>query len=462
MAKSAPGFICMSCGARYLKWMGRCNECQEWNTIHPEAATPLRAGRSRAPGGASLSGAGAPAAIPLSEVPLTELGQRITTGFAEIDRVLGGGFMPGSVCLLGGDPGIGKSTLVLQILDRIGQAALRTLYVTGEESAPQIKSRAERLGLAGPGVRLLPEVDLDQILAAVEKEEPGLVVVDSIQTVRSPEVDALAGGVAQVRACAARIIEQAKSRSAAVLLIGHVTKEGALAGPRTLEHMVDVVLYLEGEGDRPQRVLRSVKNRFGAIHEIGLFRMTGAGLVEVDNPSALFLQERLEQAPGTVVYAGMEGTRPLLIEVQALVGEHALAYPRKTAVGMDANRLALLQAVLEKHLGAQLSGLDLYANVVGGLRIAEPALDAAVVSALLSSFRNLPLDADTVVFGEVGLTGELRAVRFTRERLSEAARLGFTRAVIPERNRKEQPDLPPGIAVHGVARVAELARVLFD
>jgi DNA repair protein RadA/Sms len=225
--------------------------------------------------------------------------------------------------------------------------------------------------------------------------------------------------------------------------------------------MVDVVLYLEGEGDRPQRVLRSVKNRFGSIHEIGLFRMTGEGLVEVDNPSALFLQERQDQAPGTVVFAGMEGTRPLLIEVQALVGEHALAYPRKTAVGMDGNRLALLQAVLEKHLGAQLSGLDLYANVVGGLRIAEPALDAAVVAALLSSFRNRPLDARTVVFGEVGLTGELRAVRFTRERLSEAARLGFQRAVIPLSNRKEQADLPAGIEVRGVARVADLAQALF-
>jgi DNA repair protein RadA/Sms len=399
-------------------------------------------------------------ALPLDEVSLTELGSRIPTGFPEIDRVLGGGFMPGSVCLLGGDPGIGKSTLVLQMLGRLGQAALRTLYVTGEESAPQIKSRAERLGLGAAGIHLLPEVDLERILAAVAEEQPDLVVIDSIQTVRSPELESPAGGIGQVRASAARIIEQAKARAAAVLLIGHVTKDGALAGPRTLEHMVDVVLYLEGEGDRPQRVLRSVKNRFGSIHEIGLFRMTGEGLAEVSNPSALFLQERLDQAPGTVVFAGMEGTRPLLIEIQALVGEHALAYPRKTAAGMDANRLALLQAVLEKHLGAQLSGLDLYVNVVGGLRLSEPALDAAVVAALLSSFRNRPVDPGTVVFGEVGLTGELRAVHFTRERLAEANRLGFRRAVIPERNRAEQDALPAGLEVLGVARVAELAQAL--
>ncbi len=457
MAKSTTEYVCTDCGARFPKWLGRCPECQEWNTLQEEP----RVGPRPSAAAPAVGGGSARAAVqPLHGIPQSELGSRLSTGFGEIDRVLGGGFMPGSVCLLGGDPGIGKSTLVLQVLDRIAQAAHRALYVTGEESAPQIKSRAERLGLHADGIGVLPEVELERILAILAEEPAAVVVIDSIQTVRSQEVDALAGSVSQVRACAARVIEHAKRHSAAVLLIGHVTKEGALAGPRTLEHMVDVVLYLEGESDRPQRVLRSVKNRYGSVNEIGLFRMTAEGLIEVANPSALFLQERMDSAPGTVVFAGLEGTRPLLIEVQALVGEHALAYPRKTALGMNGDRLALLQAVLEKHLGAQLSGLDLYINVVGGLRIAEPALDAAVVAALLSSFRNEAIDPHTVVFGEVGLTGELRAVNFTRERLAEAARLEFKRAMIPERNRREQADLPPGIEVIGVSSVQELAERL--
>ncbi|MCH8844413.1 MAG: DNA repair protein RadA [SAR324 cluster bacterium] len=461
MAKALARYACTSCGARFPKWLGRCPECGEWNTVAEEAQPAAELGSAMAH------------ADPSPVVSLRDVGgeareARISTGLSELDRVLGGGFLPRSVTLLGGDPGIGKSTLVLQILDHIGRAGRKTLYITGEESAGQIKSRADRLGLSGAGIQIVTEVELERMIPAMVQEAPDLTVIDSIQTVRSGEIDSAAGSLSQVRACAARLIHHAKqvqphppqAGGTAMLLIGHVTKEGALAGPRSLEHMVDVVLYLEGDGDRPQRVLRSVKNRFGAINEIGLFRMTGKGLAEVSNPSALFLQERITDAPGTVVFAGMEGTRPLLIEIQALVGENALAHPRKTAAGVDPNRVALLQAVIEKHLGASLSGLDIYLNVVGGLRLSEPALDAAAVAAVLSSFHNRPIDPRTVVFGEVGLTGELRGVNFARERLAEAARLGFRRAVIPEHNRKTQETRPDGLEVIGAAKVAELAAAL--
>ncbi|MBI4082265.1 MAG: DNA repair protein RadA [Candidatus Lambdaproteobacteria bacterium] len=454
MAKVRSHYTCQACGAQFPKWLGRCTECQAWNSLIEEVPV-ARSGYGR--GGATA--AGPPQARPLAQVAGDEPGARLTTGLAEVDRVLGGGLLAGSTILLGGDPGIGKSTLVLQVLDRLGQAGQASLYITGEESAAQIKHRAERLGLAAPAVHLLAEVELERMLPEIERLLPKLVVVDSIQTVRSAEFEAIAGNVTQVRACAARLIQLAKTRGAALLLIGHVTKEGLVAGPRTLEHMVDVVLYLEGEPDRPQRVLRSVKNRFGALNEIGLFKMTGAGLEAVTNPSGLFLQERSTEAAGTVVFAGMEGTRPLLIEIQALVGESAAAYPRRTALGLDPNRVALLQAVIEKHLGDALSGLDIYLNVVGGLRLSEPALDAAVLAAVLSSFRGRPLDPATVVFGEVGLTGELRAVGFAVERIAEAARLGFRRALLPA-SQAERSGLPQGFDAVPAADVRALARAL--
>jgi DNA repair protein RadA/Sms len=310
-------------------------------------------------------------------------------------------------------------------------------------------------------VHLLPEVELDAISAEIERLAPALVVVDSIQTLRTPELDGIAGNVSQVRACAAALIQQAKARGCAVILVGHVTKEGTLAGPRTLEHMVDVVLYLEGRDERPQRILRSVKNRFGTVHEIGLFAMTARGMEPVANPGALFLSERSVGAPGTAVLLAMEGSRPLPVEIQALVGDHASAYARRTAAGLDANRALLLQAVVEKHLGDALSGVDVYLNVVGGLRIAEPALDAAVVAALLSSYRNCALDAGTVVFGEVGLTGELRTVRFTPERLAEAARLGFTHAVVPAGPAGSRLRAPKGLRVSAAPGLKALAEALF-
>jgi DNA repair protein RadA/Sms len=353
------------------------------------------------------------------------------------------------------------------MLDRVGARGASALYLSGEESPAQIQGRAERLELSCRGVHVLAETELERMAAEVERLTPRLIVVDSIQTVRTQELDSIPGTVSQVRACTARLVGHAKASGACVVLIGHVTKEGTLAGPRTLEHMVDVVLQLEGQDDRPYRVLRCTKNRFGAVNEAALFQMSSTGMMPVDNPSSLFLQERVAGAPGTVVYAGMEGTRPLLIEIQALVGDTSTAYARRTAVGVDPNRVALLQAVIEKHLGIPLAGLDVYVNVVGGLRLAEPAVDIAVVAAMLSSIRRKALDPHTVVFGEVGLAGEIRGVPFAAERLAEAARLGFTRAVIPTlrgaaRGKPALGVLPGGMEARPVATVQALAEALFD
>ena len=458
MASPRTAYVCGSCGARFPKWMGRCTTCQAWNTLSEEVPDD---GLGLAPRDAAAAPGPAVQAQTLAEVDRAAGGGHQPTGLAEVDRVLGGGLLPGAVVLLGGDPGIGKSTLVLQLLHHVATAGRRVFYVTGEESAAQIRSRAERLGLDDSPVQLLAEVTLERMAPEIERTTPHLLVVDSIQTVRSETVESAAGSVSQVRACAARLIHLAKTRETAVLLIGHVTKEGALAGPRTLEHMVDVVLYLEGDGVRAQRILRSVKNRFGTVNEIGLFRMTAGGLVDVANPSALFLQERAAGAPGTVVFAGLEGTRPLLIEIQALVGDSATAYPTRTAAGMDGTRVALLQAVIEKHLGDVLTGLDIYLNIVGGLRLGEPALDAAVVAAMLSSFRKRPIAADTAVFGEIGLTGELRGVSFTAERLAEAARQGFCRVVMPRLPKGDSVATPTGLTVVPVADIAALAEALW-
>lgn len=461
MAKSRTVYVCQSCDAQSPKWLGRCTECGEWNSLIEEIPPSAHSSglQSSRGGSLSLGPTGSGKAIPLTEVAEHDASSRLATGIPEVERVLGGGLLPGSVCLLGGDPGIGKSTLVLQLLDKLGQGGHTGLYISGEESAGQIKNRAQRLGIQGHQVHLLAEVELERMAPEIERLSPALIVIDSIQTVRTGELDSIAGNVSQVRACAARLIHHAKTQGATVLLIGHVTKEGALAGPRTLEHMVDVVLYLEGASERPQRILRSVKNRFGPTGEIGLFQMTAAGLEAVSNPSTLFLEERSTGTPGTVVFAGMEGTRPLLIEIQALVGENATAYARRTAVGMDGNRVALLQAVVEKHLGENLAGLDIYLNVVGGLRLGEPALDAAALAAMLSSYRARPLHPTTILFGEVGLAGELRGVSHAAERLAEAARLGFTRAILPAANLRGLTNPPKNLETHGVTTVQELAEL---
>ena len=468
MAKPRSIFVCQSCGAQFPKWLGRCQECGEWNSLVEELQTSSPGGGLVGSGISGKRTGGTTKAVPLSQVAEHDASRRLATGIPEIERVLGGGLLPGSVCLLGGDPGIGKSTLVLQLLEQLGRAGHTGLYISGEESAGQIKNRAERLGITGERIHLLAEVELERMAPEIEQLTPALIVVDSIQTVRTSELDSTAGNVSQVRACAARLIHHAKTQGATVLLIGHVTKEGALAGPRTLEHMVDVVLYLEGSSERPQRILRSVKNRFGPTGEIGLFQMTAIGLEAVSNPSTLFLEERSQGASGTVVFAGMEGTRPLLIEIQALVGDNASAYARRTAVGMDGNRLALLQAVVEKHLGDHLGGLDIYLNVVGGLRLGEPALDAAALVAMLSSFRQRPLHPTTIVFGEVGLAGEIRGVSHAAERLAEAARLGFTQAILPAVNLRgmestpgstSKSNPPANIQTHGVSTVLELAEI---
>jgi DNA repair protein RadA/Sms len=472
MAKSRPAFVCQTCGARFPKWLGRCPDCGGWNSVieeAPAAPASILAFSARAPAtgksrAESLADEDRPGKPFGKDRPAPQ--ERISTGLAEVDRVLGGGFLDGTVALLGGDPGIGKSTLVLQALDRAGARGVPALYVSGEESAAQIRDRARRLGLSGRNVHLLAETDLEALGPEIARLSPRLVAIDSIQTVRSGGAAGMlaapaAGTVSQVRECTAQFVQLAKSTGACVILIGHVTKDGALAGPRALEHMVDVVLSLEGEDSRPQRLLRCTKNRFGSIQEVGVFRMTGEGLSPVDNPSALFLLERAAGAPGTVVFPGMEGTRPLLVEIQALVGDGTTAYPRRTAVGVDPNRVALLQAVIEKHLGLSLAGMDVFVNVVGGLRLSEPALDAAAIAALVSSMRRRPIDPATVVFGEVGLTGELRGVGFAAERLAEAARLGFTRALMPPLKAAGAPvPLPKGMQAVPVATVVELADAL--
>ena len=458
MAKSRLIFLCSSCEARFPKWMGRCPECEAWNTVAEDLS-------AHGPEVVALPrrGQGAPIqALPLNEAEHPAGDSRLGTGLSEADRVLGGGLPVGSVSLLGGDPGIGKSTLALQVLSHVVGRGEGGLYVSGEESAAQVKARAERLGLEAGAIQLLATVELETVAAEIERLSPRLVVVDSIQTLRTQALDGIAGNVSQVRACADLLIRIAKRRGMAVLMVGHVTKEGQLAGPRTLEHMVDALLYLEGQMESPQRILRSVKNRFGSTREIGLFTLGERGMAEVKDPGALFLAERRKDAAGTVVFLGMEGTRVLPVEIQALVGDSTSTHPQRTAVGVDANRVILLQAVIEKHLGEIFGGLDVYLNVAGGLRLGEPALDAAVAAAMLSSFRNKPLPSDTVVFGEIGLTGEVRGVTGMGERVAEAARMGFRRAVMPEPVPGAMIALPEGMQMDTVSDLKSLAEALFD
>ncbi|MCB1363142.1 MAG: DNA repair protein RadA [Rhodobacteraceae bacterium] len=424
MARPA-SFSCTACGAQHAKWSGRCDACGEWNSIVQDA------GLAPGPAGRSL-GARRGHAIALSDLDSDERPPpRTASGMEEFDRVLGGGLVRSSAILVGGDPGIGKSTLLLQAAARFAHAGLKTLYVSGEEASAQIRMRARRLGLADAPVKLASATDLRDILTTLEAERPDLVVIDSIQTMWADNVDSAPGSVSQVRAGAHELTALAKRSGLSVVLVGHVTKEGQIAGPRVVEHMVDTVLYFEGERGHQFRILRSVKNRFGPADEIGVFEMTGAGLAEVPNPSALFLGERTQPSPGSVVFAGIEGTRPLLVELQALVAPSPHSQPRRSVVGWDGGRLAMILAVLEARCAIPFAGLDVYLNVAGGLKIGEPAADLAVAAALLSAREDVALPAETVIFGEISLSGALRPAPQTENRLKEARKLGFTAAIAP-------------------------------
>ena len=429
MAKAKTAYACTECGGTTSKWQGQCPHCGVWNTlVETIAVTPASRFQTLA-GGANVVRA-------LSSVDASD-NPRAPTGIEEFDRVLGGGLVPGGVILLGGDPGIGKSTLLLQAMASIG-VSRRALYVTGEESTAQIALRAQRLGLVNAAVELLAEVQLEAIVGAIRTQRPDVVVIDSIQTVYTEALESAPGSVAQVRECAAQLTRLAKQTGITILLVGHVTKEGAIAGPRVLEHIVDTVLYFEGDTHSSFRLVRAIKNRFGAANELGVFAMTERGLKGVANPSALFLSRHGRAVPGSCVLATLEGSRPLLVEVQALVDPVQGALARRVAVGLDPQRLALLLAVLHRHGGVETAGQDVFVNAVGGVRIGEPAADLAISMAVYSSFKNIALDSKSLVFGEVGLAGEIRPVQRGQERLREAAKLGFHRAIIPAANKPKQ------------------------
>ncbi|WP_371325368.1 DNA repair protein RadA [Dechloromonas sp. ZY10] len=444
MAKSKTVYYCGECGASSPKWQGQCPACSAWNTL-VEGVAEKAAGNHRFD---SL----APSARlqNLSEIEAREA-ERIPTGIGEFDRALGGGLVAGGVVLIGGDPGIGKSTLLLQALARLSQAH-PVLYVSGEESGEQVALRARRLTLDAERVRLMAEINLERIVSALQSEKPQVAVIDSIQTLWSDQLSSAPGSVAQVRECAAQLTRLAKQSGTTVILVGHVTKEGALAGPRVLEHIVDTVLYFEGDTHSSFRLIRAFKNRFGAVNELGVFAMTETGLKGVNNPSALFLSQHGQEVAGSCVMVTQEGTRPLLVEIQALV-DTAHGNPRRLTVGLDAQRLAMLLAVLHRHAGIGCFDQDVFVNAVGGVKISEPAADLAVLMSIASSLKNKPLPSKLVVFGEVGLAGEIRPAPRGQERLKEAAKLGFTRALVPEANLPRQPI--PGIEVIAVRRIDE-------
>jgi DNA repair protein RadA/Sms len=447
MSRRTLSFVCQNCGAAFSRWQGKCEACGEWNTLAEEGAEQP-AGPGRKPAKGRLF-ALEPLAGEAHEAP------RLPSGVAEFDRVTGGGFVRGSVLLMAGDPGIGKSTLLIQAAAALARAGHRTVYISGEEAVAQVRLRAERLGLAGAPVELAAETAVEDIIATLsEGKTPRLIVIDSIQTMWTSTVESAPGTVTQVRGSAQALIRYAKRSGAAVMLVGHVTKDGQIAGPRVVEHMVDAVLSFEGEGSHQFRILRAVKNRFGPTDEIGVFEMTGSGLRQIANPSELFLSERDLGQPGTAVFAGIEGTRPLLVEIQALVAPSSLGTPRRAVVGWDPSRLSMVLAVLEAHCGVKLGGHDVYLNVAGGLRINEPAADLAAAAALVSSLANAVLPADAVYFGEVSLSGAIRPVAHAALRLKEAAKLGFARAVMPESSRADGAE--PGLNTSDVANLAAL------
>jgi DNA repair protein RadA/Sms len=452
MAKRDNRYVCQECGAVHAKWMGKCEACGAWNTVIEEAAPDTAPKGVSSKGGRKLDFHGLEGSM--------ERTPRRVTGIAEFDRVCGGGLVAGSAILVGGDPGIGKSTVLLQVAAALSDRA-SVVYVSGEEAIDQVRMRAGRLGLAKAKVALAAATNVRDILASLDAADaPDLVVVDSIQTMYIDTLDSAPGTVSQVRACAAELIRLAKRRGMTVLLVGHVTKEGLIAGPRVLEHMVDTVLYFEGERGHQFRILRSVKNRFGPTDEIGVFEMTDSGLVEVPNPSALFLADRHGEVSGAAVFAGMEGTRPVLVEIQALVAPSGFGTPRRAVVGWDSSRLAMVLAVLETRCGLVFGASDVYLNVAGGLRIAEPAADLAVAAALVSSLTGQAVPAESVVFGEIGLSGEIRPVGQMDARLKEAAKLGFTKALMPARRRgaarKAPADRETQIEMRQINRLADL------
>ena len=446
MKPPKPVFSCQQCGSQSPKWLGRCPDCNAWNSFVEEIATPVES-RGAAP---ALGGGKAHLYTDVDTVVADRLG----TGISEFDRVLGGGIVPGSLVLLGGEPGIGKSTLLLQAAAHFASNVGPVLYCSGEESEHQIKLRGERLGVGRVPLYLLAETCVERLMDEVSRVKPALLIVDSIQTVFSLKLPSAPGSVGQVRQAATDLLFAAKGRTLPTILVGHVTKDGSLAGPKVLEHVVDTVLYFEGGQQHAHRVVRAVKNRFGAANELGVFEMTGGGLQPVANPSALFLAERPKNVPGSSVLCTVEGSRPILVEVQALVGTSTFGNARRTASGLDHSRLSLLLAVLDKRAGLNLASDDVYVNVAGGMTIAEPAADLAVVAAVASSLRNRAIPSDVVVFGEVGLAGEVRAAAQAAQRVREAAQLGFTRCVVPDGNLAPA-DVPPDVSVIGVRTVGE-------
>lgn len=444
-ARDKTVYTCRECGGTHAKWLGKCAHCDAWNTLEEAAAPSSGGARHRFEGLSPLQ-----SVTTLSQIEASDL-SRTPTGLEELDRVLGGGIVDGAVVLIGGDPGIGKSTLLLQALDALSRQ-VSVLYVTGEESSAQVALRARRLGLGGQGVRVLAEIALEKILLTLQAERPRLCVIDSIQTLYSDQLTSAPGSVAQVRECAAQLTRAAKGSGCAVVLVGHVTKEGALAGPRVLEHMVDAVLYFEGDTHSSFRVVRAIKNRFGAVNEIGVFAMTDRGLRGVSNPSALFLSTHTQPVAGSCVMVTLEGSRPLLVELQALVDAGGTS-PRRLSVGLDRDRLAMLLAVVHRHAGVNCADQDVFVNAVGGVRIAEPAADLAVVLAIQSSLRNRALPRGFVAFGEIGLAGEVRPAPRGQERLREAAKLGFEVALVPKANAPKKA--PEGLQIHAVERVEQ-------
>ena len=449
-------FFCSSCGHESAKWLGQCPACKEWNTLVEAPAPSKTAGASLAGLSAARTGP-RPRPVPLSSVEETGE-ERFSTGFTELDRVLGGGVVAGSMILLGGDPGIGKSTILLQAARNMAASGINILYISGEESLRQIKMRGRRIGDISDHLKFLCETDLDSITDVIREEQPKLAIIDSIQTMYSTQVQASPGSIAQIREATGILLRLAKENGITFFLVGHVTKDGNVAGPRVLEHMVDAVLYFEGDRYASYRVLRSVKNRFGSTNEIGIFEMRSDGLAEVLNPSEFLLSGRPHDAGGSVVTCSMEGTRPLLLEVQALVCRTNYGYPKRQATGTDYNRVSLLMAVIEKRLGIPMSDFDAYINLAGGIRQTEPALDLGIVLAILSSFRNVPVDDHMMVFGEVGLSGEVRAVSMAQMRVQEAAKMGFTTCVMPRSNMRRL-QIPEGMRIIAVSSLAELGDV---
>lgn len=446
MAKKKSIYFCQNCGHEENKWLGQCPACKEWNTFVEEKITTSKsAAAARLDSEMQVLG--------LSEVKLDDI-LRVQTGIQELDRVLGGGIVPGSMILVGGDPGIGKSTLLLQVCQHLAEVQ-NVLYISGEESLAQIKLRANRMGEFSDRLKLLCETNLDIIRSVIEKKRPATVIIDSIQTMYNEEVGSAPGSVSQVRESTNVLMQLAKGLGISIFIVGHVTKEGTVAGPRVLEHMVDTVLYFEGDRHASYRILRGVKNRFGSTNEIGVFEMRGDGLWEVQNPSEYMLNGRPENASGSVVACSMEGTRPILIEIQALVCKSNFGMPRRTATGTDYNRVNLLMAVLEKRIGLHISDYDAYVNIAGGIRMNEPAIDLGLILAIVSSYKNRPIDEKTIVFGEVGLSGEVRAVNMPQQRVAEARKLGFETCILPKVSLKSIEDTS-GIKLVGVNSISEV------